>query len=93
MVVRFFIDPDTGLPHIEQHGISTSEVLEVLRGSSYHGPGREGTRVAEGQTLNGRYIRVIYKESEVDGLLVVITASDLTGNAKTAFRRRKRRRS
>ena len=32
MVVRFFIDPDTGLPHISNHGIKPIEVLELSQG-------------------------------------------------------------
>jgi hypothetical protein len=92
MVVRFLIDPDTDLPHIEGHGVSPQEVLEILRGPSSHGPGRDGTRVAEGQTLHGRYLRVIYKENEVDSSIFVITAYDLVGKAKAAYRRRKRSR-
>lgn len=92
MVVRFFIDRDTDLPHIEQHGVSPGEVLEVLRGPSDHGPGRDGTRIAEGQTLHGRYLRVIYKENEDDSSIFVITAYDLTGKAKSAYRKRRRRR-
>jgi hypothetical protein len=35
---------------------------------------------------------VIYKENEEDGSVLVITAYDLSGKAKSAFRRRKRRR-
>jgi hypothetical protein len=92
MVVRFLIDPDTELPHIEQHGISPTEVLDVLRGRSDHGPGKDGTRIAEGQTQGGRYLRIIYKESDSDNSIFVITAYDLSGKAKAAFRRRKRRR-
>ena len=91
MVVRFFIDPETGVPHIDNHDVAPSEVLEVLRGPSDHGPGRDGSRVAEGQTLQGRYLRVIYKEDERDGSLFVITAFDLSGKAKAAFRRRRKR--
>jgi len=92
MVVRFFIDRNTALPHIEQHGVSPAEVLEVLRGPSDHGPGRDGTRIAEGQTAQGRYLRVIYKENDLDSSIFVITAYDLGGKAKSAYRRRKRRR-
>lgn len=62
MVVRFVIDPDTDLPHIDNHAVEPSEVLEILRGPADHGPGRDGTRVAEGQTRAGRYLRVIYKQ-------------------------------
>jgi hypothetical protein len=92
MVVRFLIDLDTDLPHIDQHGVLATEVLEVLRGPSDHGPGKDGTRIAEGQTQSGRYLRVIYKENDADGSIFVITAYDLSGKAKTAFRRRRRRR-
>ncbi len=91
MVVRFFIDPETGRPHVEDHNVAPSEVLEVLRGSSDQRPGREGTRIADGQTLHGRYLRVIYKENEWDGSLFVITAYDLSNRDKAAFRRRRRR--
>jgi len=92
MVVRFLIDLDSGLPHIDKHDVSPMEVLEVLRGRSFQGPGRDGTRIAEGQTLHGRYLRVVYKENEEDGSTFVITAHDLSEKGKKAFRRRKRRR-
>jgi hypothetical protein len=93
MLVRFFIDPDTELPHIFGHGVATDEVLAILRGPADHGPGNEGTRMAEGQTRGGRYLRVIYRENDLDGSILVITAYDLSGKAKTAYRRRKRKRS
>lgn len=93
MIVRFFIDRESGFPHIDQHGVSQVEVLEILRGPSDHGPGRAGTRVAEGQTSNARYLRVIYQENDAEGSIFVITAYDLGGKAKAAFRRRRRRRS
>jgi hypothetical protein len=93
MLVRFLIDPDTELPHIFQHGVASEEVLDILRGPADHGPGKEGTRMAEGQTRGGRYLRVIYKENELDGSILVITAYDLGGKAKTAYRRRRRKRS
>ena len=91
MVVGFFIDRETGLPHIYEHGISPTEVLEVLRGPADHAPGRDGTRIAEGQTLQGRYLRVIYRENEADSSIFVITAYDLMGKAKSAYRRRRKR--
>ena len=91
MVVRFLIDRDTELPHIEGHGVSPEEVLDVLRGPSHHGPGRDGSRIAEGQTMHGRYLRVIYRENENDGSIFVITAYDLTPKQKKAYRRRRRR--
>jgi hypothetical protein len=92
MLVRFLIDSDTGLPHIDKHDVSPIEVLEVLRGRSFQQPGRDGTRIAEGQTLHGRYLRVVYKENDDDGTTLVITAHDLNEKSKRAYRRRKRRR-
>ena len=91
MRVRFHIDADTGLPHCETHGIRPEEVLDILRGPSDQGPGKNDTRIAEGQTRHGRYLRVIYTYGD-DGSIFVITAYDLTGNAKAAYRRRRRRR-
>jgi uncharacterized DUF497 family protein len=90
MLVRFYIDPDTDLPHCEKHGVQPEEALEVLRGTSHQGPGRNETRVAEGQTKHGRYLRVIFANRN-DGSIFIITAYDLTGKAKSAFRRRRRK--
>lgn len=45
-----------------------------------------------GQTAAGRYLQVIYvPDADGEGLFV-ITAYDLQGKAKKAFRRRQRRR-
>lgn len=92
MTVRFYTDPD-GIPHVLQHGVTPAEAIEILRGAAYHGPAKHGAMAAEGQTRHGRYLRVIYREDQVDGAIVVITAYDLSGKAKTAYRRRRRKRS
>jgi len=92
MVVRFLVDPDTDLLRIEAHHVEPQEVSELLRGPADSGPGRDGTRVLEGQTANGRYLRVIYRENESESSMLAITAYDQGGNAKAAFRRRRRRR-
>lgn len=60
MTIRFYIDPETGLPHIYGHGVVEEEVEEVLRAPGEDRPGREGSRTAIGQTRAGRYLRVIY---------------------------------
>jgi hypothetical protein len=31
MEVRFYVDRETGLPHIYNHGVTEAEVLQVLR--------------------------------------------------------------
>lgn len=59
MTIRFYIDPETGLPHIYGHAVDEGEVEEVLRAPGEDRPGREGSRVAIGQTRAGRYLRVI----------------------------------
>jgi hypothetical protein len=56
MRVRFHIDADSGLPHCEMHGIRPEEVLDILRGPSDQGPGKNDTRIAEGQTRHGRLL-------------------------------------
>jgi len=60
MNIRFYIDPATGLPHIYRHGVYENEVEDVLNKPSEDRRGREGSRVAIGQTQAGRYVKVIY---------------------------------
>lgn len=59
MKVGFHVDRDTGLPHVENHGVETWEASDVLLNSEVDYNGREGTRVAVGQTRYGRYLRVV----------------------------------
>jgi hypothetical protein len=75
MKIRFYIDPETGLPHINNHEVDEAEVAEVLARPGEDRPGRESSRVALGQTGAGRYLRVIYVP-EVAGVFV-ITAYEL----------------
>jgi hypothetical protein len=42
-----------------------------------------------GRTLAGRYHQVIYSSDEEPGSFFVITAYELTGKAKRAYRRRR----
>ena len=92
MNIRFYIDPETQLPHIYQHGVDESEVEDVLRKPGEDRQGREGSRVAIGQTNNGRYLRVIYVPDPEPNSIFVITAYELTGKPLTAYRRRQRQR-
>jgi hypothetical protein len=92
MEIRFHIDPDTAEPHIAGHGIATWEAIDVLLRQDMDYNGREGTRVAIGQTRNGRYLKVIYRRYEADGSRLIITAYELKRKAKAALRRARRRR-
>ena len=92
MNVRFYIDPETNLPHIYKHKVTKGEVEDILSRSGEDRPGREGSRVAIGQTQAGRCLRVIYvPDSEPDSVFV-ITAYDLRGKALLAYRKRRLRR-
>ena len=85
------MDPETGLPHIYQHGVSEQEVEEILEWPGEDRPGYNGTRVAIGQTLDGRYLRVIYLQESPDSTFV-ISAYALRGKPLGAYKRRRRKR-
>ncbi len=86
MHVRFYTDPGTGYPHIHNHEVDEHEVEHVLASPGEDRPGRDGSRVAIGQTEDGRYLRVIYVPEAKRGRLSVITAYELRGKPLTAFR-------
>ena len=92
MNFRFYIDSDTERPHTENHGVSEREVEDVLLRPGEGRPGRDGSRVALGQTRQGRYLRVIYVADPEPDSVFVITACELTGKPLKAYRRRRRRR-
>ena len=91
MEIRFYEDADTGLPHIYGHGISEDEVRQVLRSRGEDLPGTRDSRIKLGQTSSGRYLQVIYVPDEDPESVFVITAYELRGKAKAAYRRRQRR--
>ena len=92
MRIRYYIDPETEQPHIYNHGVDETEVEDVLRRVGEDRPGREGSRIAIGQTRVGRYIRVIYVPDPEPDSVFVITAYELQGKPLQAYRRRIKRR-
>lgn len=92
MEIRLYIDPELGEPHIHRHGVAEAEVREILDRPLEDRAGREGARVALGQTRAGRYLRVIYAPDPEPESVFVITAYELGPKAKRALRRRRRRR-
>ncbi|MCP3960049.1 MAG: DUF4258 domain-containing protein [bacterium] len=92
MKLRFHINRITGLPHIYDHDVEEEEVEQILRRPGEDRPGREDSRVVLGQTLAGRYLRVVYVPDAEPDSVFVITAYDLTGKPLKAYRRRRRRR-
>ncbi len=89
MNLRFYMDPESGRPHIHRHDVDEAEVQDVLGKPGEDRPGREGSRVALGQTRHGRYLRVIYVPDPREPF--VITAYELKGKPLLAYRRRQRR--
>jgi len=90
--VRFYIDRESGEPHVHGHGVTEREVREVLSRPLEDRPGRDGSRVALGQTVAGRYLRVIYVADPEPASVFVVTAYELGAKAKHALRRRRRSR-
>ena len=93
MEVRFYIDHLTGDPHIYSHDVIDNEVEDVIARPLEDRLGKDGSRVAVGQTRDGRYLRVIYVPDPVPGSIFVITAYDLGPKAKLALRRRLRKKT
>jgi hypothetical protein len=62
--ISFYLDPDTGLPHIYGRGDTEEEVEQVLRASGGDIQGSRGSRMKLGRTAAGRYLQVIYSPDE-----------------------------
>ena len=92
MNIRFFIDPATDDYHIYHHDVDEEEVEDVLISPGEDRPGRDGSRVAIGQTRDGRYLKVIYVPDPEPQSVFVITAYELSGKPLLAYRRRQRKR-
>ncbi len=90
MKIRFYIDPETGRPHVESHGVTTGECVQVLESPLQDFAGREDSRVALGHTRGGGYLKVIYSRED-DGSLFVITAYPLVGKPLAALKSRLRK--
>ena len=91
MDIRYYIDSESGEPHIYEHNVSEAEVEQVMRGAGEDLPAKNGARMKLGQTSAGRYLQVIYVPDEGQDSVFVISAYELRGKSKTAFRRRRRR--
>ena len=92
MLIRFYIDDETDRPHVENHGVTTSECVEVLERPGQDFATQSGARAAYGQTRAGMYLKVIYRLIEEHDEVFVITAYRLKGKDLAAFKRRMKRR-
>ena len=91
MDLRFWLDPETDLPHIFDHGVTEDEVRQVLSRTGEEFPGSDRSRIRLGQTAAGRYLQVVYVPDVVGEGVFVVTAFDITPKAKRALRKRQRR--
>jgi uncharacterized protein DUF4258 len=91
MELRFWTDAETRLPHMFDHGVTEDEVRQVLSRPGEEHAGTDHSRIRIGQTEAGRYLQVVYVPDSGGESAFVVTAYDLTPNAKRAYRRRQRR--
>ena len=89
MKIRYYIDPETGLPHIYEHDVTEAEVEDILDEPGEDRHGDENSRVAVGQTQEGRHIRVIYVPDSDPNSFFIVTAYELTGKPLKAYKRRR----
>jgi hypothetical protein len=76
MQARFYLDPETNLPHIYNHHVTEDEVEDILSRPGEDLPGREGSRVAIGQThLPGLINNVKHKKADICVLYMYRTMS------------------
>ncbi|MCZ7644206.1 MAG: DUF4258 domain-containing protein [Planctomycetota bacterium] len=93
MKIRYYLDEDSGLPHVRGHGVSEAEVEAIIARPMEDRPGSEGSRVALGRTKAGRYLRVVYVPDSEPGSFFVVTAFELAGKPLKALKRRMKKRA
>lgn len=59
MDIRYCRAPETGLPHIYDHGVTEAEVEWILAHPGEDDDCSGASRQALGQTVDGRYLRVV----------------------------------
>lgn len=92
MNLRWFLDPESGLPHIYGHGVTEEEVRHVLRHPGERTRSDRNSWVVLGQTQAGRYLRVVYVPDKVGDGVFVVTAFELKGKPLRAYKRRRKHR-
>jgi hypothetical protein len=90
--IRYFVNPETGEPHIYDHEVDEDEVEEVLTSPGEDLPSRNNSRSIIGTTSDGRTLRVIVVRDPSPGDIFVVTAYELSPRQLAAYRRRRRKR-
>lgn len=89
--ITYWEPPGSDEPHIYEHGVGEDEVEDVLLYPGEELPGRNGTRVVIGQTAEGRYLKVVFVRKPEKGIILVVTAYDLSPSQLAAYKRRRRK--
>ncbi len=92
MRARFYLDPETGEPHIWNHDVNEDEAMDVLEQPTEDRAAKDGARMALGQTRDGRYLRVIYVPDKDKRAVFVVTAFELRGKPLAALKKRRQTR-
>ena len=85
--LREFIEQVVGRPG----ACITLHTTQILPKPGEDRAGREGSRIALGQTASGRYLRVVYVPAPQSDSVFVITAYEMAGKPLAAFRARGRK--
>lgn len=91
MELRFWNDPETGLPHIYDHGVTEEEVWQVVSRPGLNVAGKRNTRTIMGPTAAGRHLKVVFVPDVCGASGFVVTAYELRGKKLRAYQRAKRR--
>jgi len=91
MELRYWNDPETGQPHIHEHGVTEDEVLQVLLQPGLNLPGDRDSRTIVGQTAAGRYLKIVFVPDPGWDSGFVVTAYELRGKPLKTYRRAMRR--
>jgi hypothetical protein len=91
MELRFWTDPETGLPHIYNHGVTEEEVRQILARPGLRRRAGGDSLSIMGQTSAGRYLKVVFVPDPDGDSGFVVTAYELRGKGLKAYRRNKRR--
>jgi hypothetical protein len=91
MELRFWDDPETGLPHIYNHGVTEEEVQQLVDRPGLNLRGRGNSRSIMGQTSAGRHLKVVFVPDAGGDSGFVVTAYQLRGKALKAYRRARKR--
>lgn len=91
MQIRFYVNADTGEPHIYDHQVTEEEVEQVLASPLEERSGEEGASLCLGRTHDGRFLRVVYVPDPEPDSVFVITAYEPGPKVLKALRRRLRK--